>query len=60
MVTLHKLIYRIKIYLDWIDQKKILGHLDEIEVVDFDYNDIVKLDKIIQIVKAYSQKQNND
>ena len=40
--------------------KKILGHLDEIEVVDFDHNDVVRHPLVSKIVKAYSQKQNND
>ena len=40
--------------------KKILGHLDEISIVDFDYRDVVRHPLVSKIVKAYSKKQNND
>ncbi len=39
--------------------KKLLGHLKEISVVDFDHNDVVRHPLISKIVKAYSD-QNND
>ena len=37
--------------------KKLLGHLDEISVVDFDHSDVVRHPLVSKIVKAYS---NND
>ena len=37
--------------------KKLLGHLNEIEVVDFDHSDVVRHPLVSKIVKAYS---NND
>ena len=40
--------------------KKILGHLDEISIVDFDYKDVVRHPLVSKIVKAYSKNQNND
>ena len=40
--------------------KKILGHLDEISIVDFDHKDVVRHPLVSKIVKAYSIKQNND
>ncbi len=40
--------------------KKIIGHLNEISVVDFDHNDVVRHPLVSKIVKAYSLKQNND
>ena len=39
--------------------KKLLGHLKEISVVDFDHNDVVRHPLVSKIVKAYSD-QNND
>ena len=39
--------------------KKLLGHLKEISVVDFDHSDVVRHPLISKIVKAYSD-QNND
>ena len=39
--------------------KKLLGHLKEISVVDFDHSDVVRHPLISKIVKAYSN-QNND
>ena len=44
-----------KIYI----RKKLLGHLKEISVVDFDHSDVVRHPLISKIVKAYSD-QNND
>ena len=40
--------------------KKILGHLNEISIVDFDHKDVVRHPLVSKIVKAYSTKQNND
>ena len=41
--------------------KKLLGHLKEISVVDFDHNDVVRHPLVSKIVKAYSDnKLNND
>jgi len=39
--------------------KKLLGHLNEISVVDFDHKDVVRHPLVSKIVKAYSD-QNND
>ena len=39
--------------------KKLLGHLNEISVVDFDHTDVVRHPLVSKIVKAYSN-QNND
>ena len=40
--------------------KKILGHLNEISIVDFDHKDVVRHPLVSKIVKAYSSKQSND
>jgi len=40
--------------------KNILGHLDEISIVDFDHTDVVRHPLVSKIVKAYSIKKNND
>ena len=40
--------------------KKLLSHLDEISIVDFDYRDVVRHPLVSKIVKAYSEKNNND
>ncbi len=41
--------------------KKLLGHLKEISVVDFDHSDVVRHPLVSKIVKAYSdQKTEND
>ena len=41
--------------------KKLLGHLKEISVVDFDHNDVVRHPLVSKIVKAYSDnKLDND
>jgi len=40
--------------------KKILAHLDEISIVDFDHKDVVRHPLVSKIVKAYLIKQNND
>ena len=39
--------------------KKLIGHLDEISVVDFDHKDVVRHTLVSKIVKAYAD-QNND
>ena len=39
--------------------KKLLGHLKEISVVDFDYNDVVRHPLVSKIVKAYSDKNSD-
>ena len=39
--------------------KKLLGHLKEISIVDFDHTDVVRPPLVSKIVKAYSD-QNND
>ena len=40
--------------------KKLLGYLDEISIVDFDHRDVVRHPLVSKIVKAYSEKNNND
>ena len=40
--------------------KKILGHLEEISIVDFDHKDVVRHPLVSKIVKSYSAKHNND
>ena len=37
--------------------KNILGHLDEISIVDFDHKDVVRHPLVSKIVKAYSAKK---
>ena len=39
--------------------KKLLGHLDEISVVDFDHSDVVRHPLVSKIVKAYSDKKSD-
>ena len=39
--------------------KKLLGHLSEISVVDFDHSDVVRHPLVSKIVKAYSDKEND-
>ena len=39
--------------------KKLLGHLKEISVVDFDHNDVVRHPLVSKIVKAYSDQHKN-
>ena len=39
--------------------KELLGHLNEIGVVDFDYSDVVRHPLVSKIVKAYSDKKND-
>ena len=39
--------------------KKLLGHLDEISVVNFDYSDVVRHPLVSKIVKAYSDQEND-
>ena len=38
--------------------KKLLGHLNEISVVDFDHSDVVRHPLVSKIVKAYSDQNN--
>ncbi len=40
--------------------KKLLGHLKEIDVVDFDHTDVVRHPLVSKIVKAYSDKNSNE
>ena len=37
--------------------KKLIGHLDEISVVDFDHSDVVRHPLVSKIVKAYSDQK---
>jgi phosphate starvation-inducible PhoH-like protein len=39
--------------------KKLLGHLNEISVVDFDHTDVVRHPLVSKIVKAYSDQEND-
>ena len=39
--------------------KRLLGHLNEISVVDFDHSDVVRHPLVSKIVKAYSDKNND-
>jgi len=39
--------------------KKLLGHLDEISVVEFDHTDVVRHPLVSKIVKAYSDEEND-
>ena len=39
--------------------KKLLGHLNEISVIDFDHSDVVRHPLVSKIVKAYSDKEND-
>ena len=39
--------------------KKLLGHLNEISVVDFDHSDVVRHPLVSKIVKAYSDKKSD-
>jgi len=39
--------------------KKLIGHLDEISVVDFDYTDVVRHPLVSKIVKAYSDQKDD-
>ena len=40
--------------------KKLLKHLKEISVIDFDHHDVVRHPLVSKIVKAYSDKSEND
>ncbi len=40
--------------------KKLLGHLKEISIVDFDHTDVVRHPLVSKIVKAYSDKNSNE
>ena len=39
--------------------KKLLEHLNEISVVDFDHSDVVRHPLVSKIVKAYTDKEND-
>ena len=39
--------------------KKLLGHLDEVSVIDFDHSDVVRHPLVSKIVKAYSEQEND-
>ena len=39
--------------------KKLLGHLNEISVIDFDHSDVVRHPLVSKIVRAYSDKKND-
>ena len=39
--------------------KKLLGHLDEVSVVDFNHSDVVRHPLVSKIVKAYSDQEND-
>jgi len=39
--------------------KKLIGHLDEISVVDFDHSDVVRHPLVSKIVKAYSDQKDD-
>ena len=39
--------------------KKLIGHLNEISVVDFDHNDVVRHPLVSKIVRAYEEKKND-
>ncbi len=39
--------------------KKLLGHLNEVSVVDFDHSDVVRHPLVSKIVKAYSDQEND-
>ena len=43
-----------------ISSKKILSHLNEISVVDFDHRDVIRHPLVSKIVKAYSVKINDE
>ena len=48
-----------KIFSGLNRSKKLLGHLEEISVVDFDHSDVVRHPLVSKIVKAYSEKNND-
>ena len=39
--------------------KKLLGHLNEISVIDFNHADVVRHPLVSKIVKAYSEQDND-
>ena len=39
--------------------KNLLGHLNEISVVDFDHSDVVRHPLVSKIVKAYTDRDND-
>ena len=48
-----------KIFSGLNRSKKLLGHLEEISVVDFGHSDVVRHPLVSKIVKAYSEKNND-
>ena len=40
--------------------KKLLSHLEEISIVDFDHNDVVRHPLVSKIVKAYSDNNRDE
>ena len=59
MVILRKLIYLIKAISGLDRSKKLLRHLNEISVIDFDHSDVVRHPLVSKIVKAYSDRNND-
>ena len=39
------------------NSKKVLGHIQEISTIDFDYNDVVRHPLVSKIVKAYNNNE---
>jgi phosphate starvation-inducible PhoH-like protein len=48
-----------KIFSGLNSAKKILGHLNEVSIINFDYSDVVRHPLVSKIVKAYSEKNND-
>ena len=48
-----------KSYSGLNSSKKLLGHLNEISVVDFDHKDVVRNPLVSKIVRAYEDKKND-
>jgi phosphate starvation-inducible PhoH-like protein len=48
-----------KSYSGLNSSKKLLGHLNEISVVDFDHKDVVRNPLVSKIVQAYEDKKND-
>ena len=43
-----------------IKSKKILKHLDEIKIIEFDHNDVVRHPLVSKIIRAYQNKSADD
>ena len=52
----HKSIYLINLFSGLKRSKEILGHLNEISIIDFDHSDVVRHPLVSKIVKAYSDQ----